>query len=68
MFKKLKKENLELKEKIDELYDVIIKENMKVAKLERKYNDLNTEYLILLNKYEKLLKEIAKKDTEIIVF
>ncbi len=70
MFRKnlLKKENLELKEKIEELYDDIIKENVNVAKSERKYNDLNREYLILLTKYEKLLKEIAKKDTEIIVF
>lgn len=67
-----KKEFIELQNKLIKRYDekvdkcISLEENIK--KLKEENNNLNLKYMVLLTKYDKLLKSVSEEETKKIVY
>ena len=58
----------ELENRLNLYSDVIIENNKEISKLNSENKNLNLKYMVLLTKYDKLLKSVSEEETKKIVY
>lgn len=58
----------ELENRLNLYSDVIIENDKKISKLNSENKNLNLKYMVLLTKYDKLLKSVLKEETKKVVY
>lgn len=58
----------ELENRLNLYSDVIIENDKEISKLNSENKNLNLKYMVLLTKYDKLLKSVSEEETKKIVY